>query len=326
MRPDVKLGLAVSMVVVLVAGSYYLYRDQGEGTILVAEGPESLSKPVDVGRPSHTDAQPVSSRQPRSSGKQVRPPRSSTRAVTPGTNEKATRLKPRRVKPRAGVPAEQTAAARQIGEPKPSAARPGTAAPRTFKRRTLPVPPETVAQANRTTKDPPPGARSRSSRPARRPVSLSATKPTTTPTGAAKGATAAKRETAVDTHRIQSGDTFSSLAEHYYGSAKFTRFLMENNPQITDPNRMRLGTIVRIPSRPADGAKRGSAVRKSAAAKTVDGRRTYVVKAGDSFYAIARDVLRDATRWKEIFELNRKSVRGDPTRLQVGQVLVLPTQ
>lgn len=326
MRPDVKLGLAVSMVVVLVAGTYYLYRDKREGTILVAEGPESLSKPVGVGRPSRTDAQPISSRQPRLSGKQVRPPRPSPRSVTPATNERTTRLKPRRVKPSAGAPVEQIAAAPQIDERKPSAAGPGTATPRTVKRRTLPVPSETVAQADPATKDPPQGARRSPARPTRRPVSLSATRPAATPTRVAKGADAAKRETAVDTHRIQSGDTFSALAEHYYGSAKFTRFLIEKNPQITDPNRLRVGAIVRIPPRPTDGAQRGPTVRKSAAAKTVDGRRTYVVKPGDSFYAIARDVLGDATRWKEVFEMNRQSVRGDPTRLQVGQVLVLPTR
>ncbi len=325
MRPDVKLGLAVSMVVVLVAGSYYLYRDKQEGTILVAEGPESLSKPVDVARPSRTDARPISSRQPRVAGKEVRPPRPSPRSVTPATDERPTRLQPRRVKPTADAPVEQTAAATQTADPKPSAAGPGTAAPRTVKRRRLPVLSDTTVQADAATKKPSRGARRGLSRTVRRPVALSATKPVATPTRVAKGVAAARREAAVDTHRIQSGDTFSSLAEHYYGSAKFTRFLIENNPQITDPNRLRLGAIVRIPTRPTDSAQLGSTVRKSAAAKTVDGRRTYVVKPGDSFYAIARDVLGDATRWKEVFELNRQSVRGDPTRLQVGQVLVLPT-
>ncbi len=331
MRPDVKLGLAVSMVVVLVAGSYYLYRDKRETAILVAEGLESLAEPVDAGqpvdgaRPSRTPTQPVSSRPTRLSGKQVRPPRSTAQAVRPANNEKPKRFQPRKAKPRADRRVEQTAAAPVIAEPKASAAEPDSGAQRTVKRRTPPVPSETVARADRAKKEPSREARKSPSIPARKPVSLSATKPAATPIRIAKSVEAAEREAAVDTHRIQSGDTFSSLAERYYGSTKFTRFLMENNPQITDPNRLRLGTIVKIPSRPKDRAQRTPAVRKSAAAKTVNGPKTYVVKPGDSFYAIARDVLGDATRWKELFELNRQGVRGDPTRLQIGQVLVLPT-
>jgi hypothetical protein len=49
--------------------------------------------------------------------------------------------------------------------------------------------------------------------------------------------------------------------------------------------------------------------------------RTYTVKAGDSLYRIATAELGDATRWREIAELN--AIR-DPYVLQVGQVLRLP--
>jgi nucleoid-associated protein YgaU len=60
------------------------------------------------------------------------------------------------------------------------------------------------------------------------------------------------------------------------------------------------------------------------AAKTVAGPETYEVKAGDSLYQIAKRVLGDANRWPEIFELNKDVLKGDPQRLQVGQVLKLP--
>ena len=46
MRPDVKLGVVSSMVFVLVAGMYFLYRDGQEQPILVAEGLGTPVKPV----------------------------------------------------------------------------------------------------------------------------------------------------------------------------------------------------------------------------------------------------------------------------------------
>jgi nucleoid-associated protein YgaU len=153
---------------------------------------------------------------------------------------------------------------------------------------------------------------------------------------------------AVDTHRVQPGDTLSSLAQAYYGSTKYAQFLRENNPDISVPDRLAVGTIVRIPpraeERTPDAAKPSvaekPAVEKPATDKpttekatgakpsgeSAGGRRTYTVKAGDSFYSIAKDVLGDASRWKELYELNKASVNGDPTHLRIGQVVVLPNR
>jgi nucleoid-associated protein YgaU len=50
------------------------------------------------------------------------------------------------------------------------------------------------------------------------------------------------------------------------------------------------------------------------------------VRAGDSFYSIARDVLGDASRWRELLELNSALVDGEPTNLRVGQVVQLPAE
>jgi nucleoid-associated protein YgaU len=74
------------------------------------------------------------------------------------------------------------------------------------------------------------------------------------------------------------------------------------------------------------GSDREKPNRASTAGSTSGkpGDRTYVVKAGDTFYDIAREVLGSASRWKELFELNRDLVHGDPKRLRAGQVLTLP--
>ena len=51
--------------------------------------------------------------------------------------------------------------------------------------------------------------------------------------------------------------------------------------------------------------------------------KTYVVQPGDSLSKIAKELLGDAARWPEIFELNKDQIK-DPNLIQVGQELRMP--
>lgn len=48
---------------------------------------------------------------------------------------------------------------------------------------------------------------------------------------------------------------------------------------------------------------------------------TYKVKAGDTLAKIAKRFLGTITRWREIYDDNRKAIGGDPDNLRVGTVL-----
>lgn len=50
---------------------------------------------------------------------------------------------------------------------------------------------------------------------------------------------------------------------------------------------------------------------------------TYTVRQGDSLSKIAQRLLGDASRWREIYELNRQSIQN-PNLIYPGQVFVLP--
>lgn len=52
--------------------------------------------------------------------------------------------------------------------------------------------------------------------------------------------------------------------------------------------------------------------------------RTYVVKAGDTLYKIAKKQYGDERKWRAIYEANRDTLKGDPDKLQVGMKLELP--
>ena len=120
------------------------------------------------------------------------------------------------------------------------------------------------------------------------------------------------------THVVAPEDNFSTLAERYYGSQSYAGFLVQANPNV-DPRRMKVGSRVNIPPLNQDGA--GTPVRSEA--REVDPRR-YYVQEGDSLYAIADAKLGTGTRWSEIYELNKAVIGSDPSSLKVGVVLTLP--
>jgi nucleoid-associated protein YgaU len=52
--------------------------------------------------------------------------------------------------------------------------------------------------------------------------------------------------------------------------------------------------------------------------------QTYVVKSGDSLSKIAKELLGDAKRWPELYELNKALIGDNPNMIHPGQELKLP--
>jgi nucleoid-associated protein YgaU len=61
----------------------------------------------------------------------------------------------------------------------------------------------------------------------------------------------------------------------------------------------------------------------SSTAPTVPGGRTYTVVAGDNLSKIAKKLLGDANRWREIHQLNADAIKN-PDLIRPGQVLKIP--
>jgi nucleoid-associated protein YgaU len=64
--------------------------------------------------------------------------------------------------------------------------------------------------------------------------------------------------------------------------------------------------------------------KTKAAAKPTASGKTYTVKGGDSLSKIAKEVLGDAKRWPEIYELNKELIGDNPNIIHPGQELKLP--
>ncbi len=374
MRPEVRLGIAISMVVVLVAGGYYFFRDPGGAPIPVssriagAAGRETPGSAAKTSPPKSADKKSAAGnsakRRVARSNKTNSGPRNAAtgaqrsdsargkrRSAATGDNLPARKRNrrpasngagggrplesgPASTVARGGQPAgagSSKSAERQAGRQGERAADQPGAADRTT--------PGSQRVARNSEMDATNGGGRRPRGGAAETKSITPTRGRSATTGhgrnkphapdqaqrnrAAQLAATAPPKAAVETHRLQAGESFASLARSYYGHEKHTQFLIDANPQIGDPNRLRIGTVVRIPAAPS-GHKATSLEKRTRPRGNQAKKATYVVKPGDSFYAIARSVLNDASRWKELLALNRDLVRGDPKRLQVGQELVLP--
>lgn len=334
MRTDVKLGIVTSMVVVLAAGGYFLFRSDTQTPIPIADkaspsAPKSAAKPPAGRQPATNPSRQVNSSKD-AAGRTNLPVNRETKVATkpaerpPVTTPKGVPVyKGPGVEPAPPItapsPAERTSLAERSSDSTPGAvtARESDAGhtSRTLMAGNEPAKPAVTTPADSAALTSPATG-----------TPIVATKPQ--PLGAPSQTKLDLGKAAVDTHRVQPGDSLASLAQTYYGNAKYAKFLAESNPEISDPARLALGATVKIPPLPQDIDTRIATAAPEKATPTstgsATGKRTYKVKSGDSFYKIAKEQLGNAERWKELLDLNKTLVHGDPTQLQPGQTLVLP--
>lgn len=128
-------------------------------------------------------------------------------------------------------------------------------------------------------------------------------------------------------YRVKSGDSLSSIAKSQLGSEILWEALAKANEDklAGNPHRLKVGMILRIPSDSELPPLRGGklpALKEATVPAGLEGRRTYKIKSGDSLWKIAEKELGEGTKWERIYEANRDRI--DPSRLKVGDILVLP--
>ena len=140
---------------------------------------------------------------------------------------------------------------------------------------------------------------------------------------------------------VRSGDSLSKIASANQLGKNGIKLLIEANKEaLPNPDRLREGMKLRIPA-PAsapisasDSNTRANANGNNARANEVralnDSRSTqsaqaaqgdtYLVQSGDSLERIARRVLNDGRKWKELMEWNKDKL-ADPAKLRAGMTL-----
>lgn len=349
MRTDVKLGIVTSMAVVLAAGGYFMFRGDPQAPIPIADKASPTAPKTAAKSPAGKQPATNLPRQVNSSKD------AAGRTNLPVNRDPKVATKPAE-RPSVATPKEIPVYKGPVVEAKsdPQTAPPITA-PSLAERTSLaerspdspPATPVSLPVTNvpgaMTARESEAGHTSRTLMAGKEPAKPFPTTPaesaaltspaSVTPIAATKPQPSSEPsqpkgdlgKAAVDTHRVQPGDSLASLAQTYYGNAKYANFLAESNPGISDPARLALGATVKIPPLPSDiDTRMANAAPAKASPSAATGKRTYKVKSGDSFYKIAKEQLGNAERWKELLDLNKTLVHGDPTQLQPGQTLVLP--
>lgn len=176
-----------------------------------------------------------------------------------------------------------------------------------------------------------------------RPPSYQPPVPPSIPPAITPSNTTVVRDTAgTGEYTVQSGDTLEAIARKNYPGRTYTaiKAISEANG-ISDPRRIRVGMKLKMPTLPAqEQANRNTTPQRNTNPARPENRQVaepltpstprtnaqpdeadvYLVQGGDTLERIARKVLNDGRRWREIYEWNRDQL-NDPGVLRVGQKL-----
>ncbi len=139
-------------------------------------------------------------------------------------------------------------------------------------------------------------------------------------------------------YEIQPNDNYWVISQKVYGTGAYFKALAEHNRgKVAERDKLRVGdtistpTIAQLEQNYPDlcpKPSRRETVRNRASLASTHGAyvggRTYEVQEGDTLFDIARNELGKATRWAEIYELNRDTLGKDFDYLTPGMQLLLP--
>ena len=120
-------------------------------------------------------------------------------------------------------------------------------------------------------------------------------------------------------HRVQSGETLSSIATRFYGEASAWRRIAEANPDL-DVDRLAIGTEIVLPA-----IESASTTETVVPATPAPSGRVHVVAEGETLSSIAATLYGDSSKWRSLYEANRASIGADPGAIRVGMRLVVPS-
>ena len=143
-----------------------------------------------------------------------------------------------------------------------------------------------------------------------------------------------------NTYLVQNDESFWEIAQKQYGNGAYYKALEAYNAhRFPNSGTLQSGDLVETPTLaelehayPDLCPKLQKAPTRRRVATAVKPRRAaasgrvYVVQEGDTVFDIARYELGQATRWAEIYELNRDVLGDDLTHLPPGSELRLPSQ
>ncbi|MFH1745971.1 MAG: LysM peptidoglycan-binding domain-containing protein [Planctomycetota bacterium] len=300
MRTEVKLGLIIGLIVI-GGGIFYAVNQSGSDE-------QSDTLPFDVTVSDAEDASRIDLAADRT-------PAPGTSTPSPTANRPITRPLRRDTGGNQANPPATDPGWRRSTQPLP----PITGSPDAGGRRTPTTRPAVDSDSDRS-----PTTQPATTQPARTPV-VTPPRETITPPPARPSNVrdASKPKPAATKYTIKRGDRLYAIAEEHYGDGKYWTKIRDANPGI-DPDKLKIGQEITLPPvEEVKGVTPTPAAPQPGSTQPPTARATYVVEEGDTLISIARNVLKDGDRWREIYDLNRDKL-DNPDVIPVGTELKLP--
>jgi|GEM_PF-4105192 len=126
------------------------------------------------------------------------------------------------------------------------------------------------------------------------------------------------------TIEVKSGQTLSEIAQaHLGGASRWPLLLKANRDQLRSPEQLRPGMKLRLPTVEQPQTTASQQVTQTASRRPASAGKSYVVRDGDTLSSIAKRMLGNESKWDDIFQANRRTLR-DPDDLTVGMELTIP--
>jgi nucleoid-associated protein YgaU len=141
-------------------------------------------------------------------------------------------------------------------------------------------------------------------------------------------------------YTVQPGDSLWTVSEAVYGTGGYFKALAAHNrAALPKSDKLTVGSQLSVPPvedlqrdypslcpRPRKSAVVKAGATRASAVQPPSGRDVYIVNEGDTLFTIARYELGKATRWAEIYDLNREALGEDFDYLRPGMELVMPAR
>jgi nucleoid-associated protein YgaU len=120
------------------------------------------------------------------------------------------------------------------------------------------------------------------------------------------------------THRVQSGETLSSIAQATYGNRNLWPYIRRANPNV-EPTKLRPGMVIVLPDPEAVKAR----TQPAPATINYDAATEYRVQDGDTLEHISRKLYGDPNHVDQLYEQNKQTIGPDRHRIKIGMLLKL---
>jgi len=137
--------------------------------------------------------------------------------------------------------------------------------------------------------------------------------------------------TAETSYTVKAGDTLWVIAQNFYNDGTKWKIIHEaNRAKISNPNNLKVGTTLVIPSAGGATTVRYPTNQPTPLTPTYETLEPksgtyYTVRKGDSLWKLARKFYNDSTKTNLIFEANRDKLATPETTLKPGWKLFIPT-